>query len=251
MALRHIHLADETGTISAAELEAVAEALQIQVTRDLGPEWGVKAKVKVGGPGPKTWMLKIVDPSQMPPGAGGVHLDHNGLPYAIVEPGSQWTIAASHELVEMLVDPLGQKMVTAPSIDPAAHGRPVQYLVEVGDPCEVFGYKINGITVSDFVQQDYYMPTSTQEQVDFLSKLSGPLDVPKGCYISWYDHADKKWHQKRPDGSIVTAMHTSELGANPRKERDLAFGPEDENAEQHDLMKLLGMYEPELATIAD
>lgn len=249
MALRRVHLTDETGTVDQAELEAVAEALQIQVTRDLGPEWGVKAKVTVGKPTKTAWMLRIVDPSQLPEGAGGVHLDHHGLPYAIVEPGKDWTIAASHELVEMMVDPFGRKMVTAPSIDPKAGGRPVHYLVEVGDPVEVYGYKINGVTVSDFVLQDYYHP-AMGEQLDHLSRLTKPFQVPKGCYISWYDPADSRWHQKRPDGSIVTAMHTSKLGEHPRRERDLAFRGEGEE-DQHALRRVLGQYEPELASLAD
>jgi hypothetical protein len=233
-----VALVDETGTVTNADLAALATALQTQVDRDLGPVWGVQATVAVAAHSPAgTWKLRIVPPKKLPQGAGGVHLDHNGVPYAIVGPGPDMTLAASHEFCEMLVDPLGKRMVTAPSLDPAAGGRPVSYLVEVGDPCEVFSYDIDGVSVSDFVRQDFYHPKAT-DQVDQLSKLSGPLTVPHGCYISWYDPADSRWHQVRPDGSIVTADRTSKLGENPRRERDEIFGDPD----RHDLAKLLGAY---------
>src|SRR5438034_8703517 len=75
----------------------------------------------------------------------GVHLDKNGKPFAEIQAGNDWSITASHELLEMLVDPLGHKLIRDPDIDPASDGHQVEYLVEVGDPCEVFAYPINGI----------------------------------------------------------------------------------------------------------
>jgi len=240
MAKRRVGLVDETGTMSAEGLAALAAALQTQVTRDLGPAWGVSATVSVGASTAHTWKLRIVPPEKLPPGAGGVHLDEKGLPYAIVGPGPHMSLAASHELCEMLVDPFGRNVVTAPSLDPAADGRTVYYLVEVGDPCEVFSYDIDGVAVSDFVLQDYYHPQAA-DPVDHLGKLTDPFEVPRGCYISWYDPADKRWHQVRPDGTIVTAAQESAFGSHPRADRDRAFGDAEE---QHNLTRLFASYAP-------
>jgi hypothetical protein len=237
MAVRQVGLVDETGSVPAAQLDALATALQTQVERDLGPAWGVSASIAVGAGSGGTWRVRIVGPDQMPGGAGGVHLDDNGLPYAMVGAGPQLSVAASHETCEMLVDPFGQRLIVAPSLDPAAGGRAVQFLAEVCDPCEVIGYGVGAVTVSDFVLQDYYQPQATG-QVDQAGRLAGPFDVPRGGYISWYDPADSSWHQKRPDGSIVTAAHPSALSTHPRRDRDKAFA----GTGKHDLARLLPRY---------
>ncbi|HEX6521966.1 MAG TPA: hypothetical protein VF070_18460 [Streptosporangiaceae bacterium] len=244
MRVHHIEIVDESGTIAAQDLSALAGALQTQIDRDFGPVWGSHATVTVGDAGGLTqgvWPLRILPENELPAGAGGVHLDKNGQPYAIVGATPDWTVAASHELLEMLVDPYGKKLVTGPSIDPAAGGRPVSYLVEVADPCEVYPYAINGIQVSDFVLQDYYS-SDAKGEVDQLSKLARPYDVPKGCYISWYDPADSRWHQKRPDGTIATASAQSKLGNHPREQRDQAFTGA-ENEARHNLPKIFSAYQ--------
>jgi len=242
MRRRQVHLVDESGTISEQELKDVAAALQIQVDRDFSPEWGSQATITAGAVGAtgSAWRLRMVTPDKLPHGAGGVHLDQHGRPYAMVGDFSDWTVAASHELLEMLVDPFGRKVITGPSIDPAADNRTVYYLVEVCDPCEVFTYDINGVTVSDFVLQDYYH-SQAGAGVDEQGKLEGPLSVPKGCYISWFDPADNHWHQQRPDGTIVTASKTSKLDAHPRAQRDHAFG-DTEDRQRHDLHTILASY---------
>ena len=38
-------------------------------------------------------------------GLVGIHLDDNGQPYALVRRTPSWTLAASHEVLEMLADP--------------------------------------------------------------------------------------------------------------------------------------------------
>jgi hypothetical protein len=140
---------------SLSNLQEVAQAMQIQLDRDFTPIWGVHAQLQALNPGEqvpaRAWPMRILDKSD----AGlGVHLDKNGKPFAEIQAGSNWSITASHEMLEMLVDPLGHKLVRDPDIDPSSDGHQVEYLVEVGDPCEVFAYQINGVAVSDFVAQN-------------------------------------------------------------------------------------------------
>ena len=130
------------------------------------------------------------------------------MPFAEVkyDPNS-WdntTVTISHEMLEMLVDPYGNRFIQAPDIDPSALDRHlVSYLVEVGDPCETFSYSIDGVSVSDFVTPEYYnnnAPLNTE--FDLLRKLRQPLQVSNGCYISFEDPQDNNWHQKDTHGNF-------------------------------------------------
>ena len=42
--------------------------------------------------------------------AAGYHDDENGQPFALVEFGQDWSLTASHEALEMLVDPHGTRL---------------------------------------------------------------------------------------------------------------------------------------------
>ena len=93
----------------------------------------------------------------------------------------------------MLVDPLGHRFVQAPDIDPAVNdGHLVNYLVEVGDPCEVYSYLIGSIAVSDFVTPEYYDPNAPQgTRFDFLNDLAAPFEVPRRVLPFWA--ASARW----------------------------------------------------------
>ena len=97
-------------------LEAIAEALTIQVARDFAPAWGVPAtRLAVGGRGEK---IHFFDSAHQAGDYGWHTVDGHGLPYAHVfadpsiSAGSDWTsgadaisVTASHEALEMLADP--------------------------------------------------------------------------------------------------------------------------------------------------
>lgn len=234
---RHVVLVDGTAQQRVhGELSAVAKALTTQVERDFSAAWATSAVVTSGTRVPAgAWPIRVLD--QLPMPAGGVHLDKNHKPYADVLYSPEWTVAASHELLEMLVDPFGHRFVRGPDIDPDSDGHPVDYLVEVADPCEVYTYEIDGVTVSDFVTPEYYN-SQAEGRVDDLGRLRGPFDVPDGCYISWMDPTDNRWHQKRPDGSFVTAAVPVHPDRNPRDDRDTAFS----DPERHDVAAILAAY---------
>ena len=158
MDIRHIALTTLTSRVDMGDLVEVAAALQNQATRDLGHIWGIAATVNafaydqipVG-----YWPVFVYDHV---PDAAGVHMTEQGQPYALVQYGPTWSLTASHECMEMLVDPSGMMTKPGPSIMPD-QGR-VEYLVEVCDPCESvsFAYSINGVTVSDFYTPHYFDP---------------------------------------------------------------------------------------------
>jgi hypothetical protein len=214
-----------TGLVAASQLPDIAAAVQRQVDHDLAPAWGVRARISVLEPTDPvpadTWPLRIVDDLE---GAGGVHLDDHGKPYAEAVNGTQLSVAVSHELLEMLVDPRGDRFILADS--PASEPQPHQvfYLVEIADPCEIFTYDVRGIAVSDFILPAFYNPT-LDGPPDITGALAGPLEVPAGCFISWLDPIDGCWHQQGPDGTVVVYEYIP--GPSPRAERDASLGEND------------------------
>ena len=79
------------------------------------------------------------------PDEGGFHLDKHNQPYAKVIAGPRdaaWTIDASHETIEMLVDPWGNRVQSSRAIEVVGRDKvrdatgQFNYLVEACDPCE-------------------------------------------------------------------------------------------------------------------
>jgi len=208
MSILHIGLVDATGYVNPELVQAAAMALNIQVLRDLPQFWDVQATVMYL-PDPQripvgVWPVLLV--ASLPPGEGGFHLDQQNQPYAkvLANPANDsWTIAASHEILEMLVDPYGNRLQPARSIQ-VIGGRiedgpgEFDYLVEICDPCEhdLFAYGIRGIAVSDFITPRYYDPmTSLGVRYSFTGSIQAPRQVLPGGYISWIDPFCDELHQ--------------------------------------------------------
>jgi hypothetical protein len=220
-----IVLTDQTagGVVPPGQLQQIADALQQQVDNDFAPVWGARADISALAAGDAiphgAWPVNVVD--SLSPDESGVHLDDQGQPYAQAVNGPDLSIAISHEVLEMLADPWGNRLTLGLDMDANFPDRQVFYLVEVCDPCEATNYSIGGVQVSDFVYPSFYDAKGVAP-FDFRGTLTGPLKVPQHCYISWIDPADWKWHMITTDGSIVTGDATP--GRNPREDRHKAFG---------------------------
>jgi len=114
---RFLALVSETASISNKRLARVAAALNKQATRDITPFWGVQATVDafidledvpLG-----YWPMVVLDNIGVP-GAAGIHLDQDGQPFALIQHSNSWSLTASHEAVEMMVDPFGDRLIAGP-----------------------------------------------------------------------------------------------------------------------------------------
>src|SRR5260370_897683 len=162
MLTQQIALVSEIAGFDFSALTSVSAALQKQVSRDVAPIWGVQSTVdafqSLDDVPLGYWPLVVTN---QPLGkAAGVHMDQDGQPYALVEVSDSWSLTASHECLEMLVDPFGNRTIAGPS--PKADQGRVEFLVEVCDPCEdaAFAYTVNDVLVSDFYTPHFFDPTA-------------------------------------------------------------------------------------------
>ena len=186
----HVALVSKAKGISQTALSRVAGAMQKQVLRDFGPIWHVHASVDAYptlaavplGAWPVILMERIDDD------ALGYHVDNHGQPYALVKHTAGWEQTVSHEVLEMLADPFGNRVVAGQSIKPG-QGR-VRYLVEVCDPSEdtQWGYTVNGILVSDFYTPHFFDPVRNPAvRYSYTGAITAPRTILRGGYLSWLD----------------------------------------------------------------
>jgi hypothetical protein len=191
---------------SPAVLLRVAAALQTQMSRDVGPVWGVSAIVSpflsLDQVPPGYLPLVIVVGSKLRLNRQGFHLVEARRPAAFVEYGDGWPVDASHELIEMVCDPWGTRTAPGPSLGDEMHRAGaasldrldggyelqghVEYLMEICDPCENSTYTIDGVYVSDFVTPHYYgVPNAGSDRYSFTGRLDAPLQLLEEGYITW------------------------------------------------------------------
>ena len=201
MLVNHIALVSQTKKVPADALMRGAAALQKQVVRDFGPIWEVKATVDAFGKLKDVplgyWPVMIRDDIGFA-GAAGIHLDKGGQPYALVQYSPDWVLTSSHEILEMLADPFGNRIV-AGSSPKSGQGR-VEFLVEVSDPSEAaeFGYTVNGLLVSDFYTQKYFDPLANSgTRYSFTGAIKKPRQILRGGYLSWHLPISDHWWQGR------------------------------------------------------
>jgi hypothetical protein len=216
MLTNHLALVSKSKSVSMDELNEVAAAIQTQITRDLQPIWNTQATISVFKDLKSVptgyWPIVIMDNIHQQ-GAGGYHSDKNNQPFALILADADWIIATSHETIEMLVDPWGNRTVTADSLK-AGQGR-VLYLVEACDPCESgeFAYSVNGIKLTDFITPHYHDPvTSASVRYSFTGSIKKPRQVLSGGYISWFDPESKHIWQAVNQGND---LEFRDLGASP------------------------------------
>jgi hypothetical protein len=201
----HVALVPDSPSVTLANVSAVVAAIQKQVTRDFGPLWGIHATVdafeKLEAVPIDYWPVIIRDDIKEP-GAAGYHTDDHGQPFSLVQADPGWELTASHEVLEMLADPFGNRTIAGPpppkSPAPVSKFTRVMYLVEVCDPCEgdQFAYEVNGIHLSDFITPHYYDPNgATGVQYSFRGSIKEPHTVLEDGYVSFGNPVDNSWYQ--------------------------------------------------------
>ena len=224
----HLALVVDAPHVPRRAVAEIAAALQRQLIRDVAPIWEVWATVDAFP------SLDLVPPGYWPILVGdyfpgneliGVHLDRSGQPFALVEASPSWSFAASHEAIEMVIDPWGNR--TVPGGSPMAGQGLVEILVEICDPPgdPQWGYTVNGYLVSDFVTPNYYDPVGAPGvRYSFMGVVPGPREVLRGRLPLMARSRDKRVVAGRADlapGAHDQPHRTARRGrpADPRADR--------------------------------
>lgn len=194
----YIAIVSQSAQVTLDELLQVSAALQKQILRDFAPLWGIPATVdafaRLADVPVGYWPVIVVD--EVFTGDLGVHGLRDHQPLALIKAVTDWSLTASHEVLEMIADPFGNRLVAGDSL--SGDGRRVEYLVEVCDPCQdrAFGYYVNGYLVSNFYTPNYFDATgSSGARYDFVGGIGTPRQVLEGGYLTWRDPETNHLHK--------------------------------------------------------
>jgi len=223
MAAITVSIVNHTTVLADADVRKVTRALRTQLTEHFTPAWGIDAELVVVPrgrvPRPGTWWLVLLDHSDQA-GVLGLHdLTDEGMPLAKVfvktirDLGRSWTIAASHELIEMLVDP-GVNLAACVDTGDGA----VFYAYEVCDPCERddYGYEIEKIRVANFVYPAWFEPfrKPSGSRFDHCRRISCWLQLLPGGYATVFDPKQGGgWNQIHSDGTTPGEQTIARAGS--------------------------------------
>ena len=166
------------------DFDALIAAMQVFVDDHVAPAWGTPAKLVKGRDlKPGKWGMVFVDHADHAHALARHDLTPDGLPMARVfvkttlANNNLVSVAATHELVEMLVDP-------AINLVTMRKGSKLVYQYETADPVEDLHFPVNGIPMTNFVYptyfEDFHKPGSVK--FDHLDAIRQPFQVHPGGY---------------------------------------------------------------------
>jgi hypothetical protein len=201
--VQKIAVLNQSTVVSNREVQTVVHALMVQVRRDFGPVWSVIANLQFY-PDPKQvplghWQFIFFDTADQAGALGYHELTPADLPLGkvfvktCVSAGISWSSCASHELLEILIDPYADLLSMAYSNT----AQSIVYAVEVCDPVENDSYNIGGVEVSNFVYPEWFedQAMSASGKWDFLGILKAPFQLSAGGYASIMKIPTPTWSQ--------------------------------------------------------
>ena len=215
-----------------SRLDTLVGAMQRFVDQQFAPVWGTPARlVPTTGFQKKAWALVFLDDADAANALAYHELTPDGLPISkvfvrtILGARESVSVSATHELVEMLVDPAINLLSTGP--DPKT-----TYAYETADPVEALSFKVDGVAMTDFVYPAYFevfrKPRSAR--FDHLNKVTRPFQVLAGGYQivfrngKWSDVTGSKAKARafaREDRRLHRSVVRKALGAGGRLEKSL------------------------------
>jgi hypothetical protein len=188
------------------DLTKLIAAMQTYIDSFIVPVWATPAKLVPSNDFIKgAWAMIFLDDADQP-GALAYHdLTPDGLPISKVfvrttlQNGDLVSVSASHELVEMLVDPGINLMTTGPDAKAV-------YAYESADPVEELSFKVGGIPLSNFVYPSYFEIFHKPGSVRFdqLGKVNKPFQILSGGYQIVFKGG--KWSQQTASAAKARAL---------------------------------------------
>lgn len=165
-------------------LPMLTKALQKCYDQYFLPVWGYPVKLyNTTKPKRSDWQFIYFDDAREA-GVEGYHdLTHRGQPVSYVFVKASLadnvpvSVTASHELFEMVIDPIANLWAEAT-------GR-TQYAYEMCDPVEEDTFMVDRLEMSNFVHPSWFEPFKHPPgtRFDHLGKLKKPFSMTKGGYV--------------------------------------------------------------------
>ncbi len=201
MRRERIQVINDSRFLKDAEIKAAIPAVQTQIQRDFAPAWGIDASLEFLGkqrqPDPDAWWIAFLDYARHAGGEGNHFLTKSGLPFGRIfvqstkKVAQAWTSALSHELLELLADPDTNLVASKGTTKKIS----VWHAYEVCDPCadDSYGYRIDGVLVSDFVYPAWFESFQKKgARFDHQGLITKPFQVLPLGYAVTYHMAPKK-----------------------------------------------------------
>jgi hypothetical protein len=202
-------------------LEAAVLAVQRQILEHFAPVWEMTATLRVLRLSPSGRTRSSVEAelattdgvvyvsrgkrvrlNKRAPGAVGYHFQrHRGMPCGFVFPdvaettGDPWSVALSHEILEMIVDP-DLNLVVGGRL-PGARAKVILVPYEICDPVQTDTYEIDGVSVGNFVTPQYFSRTPRRpgriQPTNHRNRPLKPFHVLPGGYYRYFDPEQGQW----------------------------------------------------------
>jgi hypothetical protein len=229
-----ISVINRSAGVSDAELQRAVRAINRQLEEDFYPHWQFGARLRVDGAGRVVGehdkrvvlpvlpgrrgdaVIYIVDRPTVG-GAEGYHdINNMDVPFGFVflemcsTGADDWTVALSHEAIELVGDPLGNLLVQGPHPDDGRHL--VFHQFELCDAVSGDYYEIDGVKVQNFLLPGWFAKNKLEgARNDFMGRPVGgetlaPFTSATGGYLLFYDAnlpEGKKWKQVHLPGDAM------------------------------------------------
>ena len=195
-----ISVINESSTVSDADIALIVPALEAQWNNDLVAAWRVEQatfQLLPAGvdPPPQTSWLVFLDDTDQANKLAYHDLSNDGHPVAkvfaksLTDQNQSLSVAASHEICEMAVDPN-----LSTSYQDASGS---WWAAEICDPVESdrYGYSIDGVSVSNFVTPRWFGLLGAAPAFDKQGLVHRAFEILAGGYGQQWDTAAGDWNQ--------------------------------------------------------
>jgi hypothetical protein len=190
-----------------------------------GLVWGVEPVTftfvtKGGRPVTGAWWLVFLDDATQAEKMAFYDLTEEGLPIfkvfvkTTLDDEVIVSLAATHELVEMAVDPW---LNSAYQDQQGAF-----WAAEIADPVQAgrYGYQIGDVLVTNFVTPNWFGHQHAGMTFDFQKHVRGPFEVLSDGYARCFDSQQRKWFQVTGSDAGRRKMVTDPPVGSRRERRD-------------------------------
>ena len=226
-----ISVVNRSTALSDAEVQRTVRAINRQFSEDFEPHWQFGARLRLDGAGRAAHtpagrvslphlpgrrgdaVIYLQDKATVDDAEGYHDLNNSDVPFGFVfldvckAAGDEWTVALSHEAIELVGDPLNNLLVQGPH--PHDHRHLVFHLFELCDAVQGETYELDGVKLSNFLLPGWFARTRVAgARNDFLGRPDAgstlePFTIAPGGYLSFYDSdlpEGRKWASWTPPG---------------------------------------------------